>query len=300
MQFPAPSRGNKKASRSRQRSDLRTSLSDRRGAGRRRHTRGRARARMLPRQLHGDGVARSSRLRLEFGHFWTSAVRCNNPKGVASSSPGLRGTSYPGSESRRVLQPQRGCGSSFPHKNQMHVNGGKGLWHGSVLPQPRWGCQTFRRLPRVGARASRQPRAGGRNPVGVEDHAPRAQKCPNSRRSRSAGSNFIASRRFSPHAHRHSSIVRAKNPTSASARSLARIRPRGSKETRKRRTTHRNVSPTRFLLHDFKRRPSADQQHMLVERRQSLEKSVPQDLCPPDVVAAHVLLLQHHQPSPVM
>src|SRR6266446_5455811 len=38
-------------------------------------------------------------------------TRIFNPKGIASSSPGLRGTSYPGESGRTEFQPQRGCGS---------------------------------------------------------------------------------------------------------------------------------------------------------------------------------------------
>src|SRR5205809_2224589 len=33
-----------------------------------------------------------------------------NPNGIPSQSPGLRGTSYPGSPSDKHPQPQRGCG----------------------------------------------------------------------------------------------------------------------------------------------------------------------------------------------
>ncbi len=35
-----------------------------------------------------------------------------NPKGIPASSPGLRGTSYPGNTSSNLVQPQRGCGLS--------------------------------------------------------------------------------------------------------------------------------------------------------------------------------------------
>jgi hypothetical protein len=40
-----------------------------------------------------------------------------NPNGIPSQSPGLRGTSYPGSRSVKHHQPQRGCGPSVhaPH-----------------------------------------------------------------------------------------------------------------------------------------------------------------------------------------
>ena len=32
-----------------------------------------------------------------------------NPNGIPSQSPGLRGTSYPGKRERIAVQPQRGC-----------------------------------------------------------------------------------------------------------------------------------------------------------------------------------------------
>ena len=71
-----------------------------------------------------------------------------NPKGIASSSPGLRGTSYPGS---------RTGGFSTP----------TGLRPASASgSQPRWGCGSGARFPRV-ARAS-QPWASSRNPVGIQ------------------------------------------------------------------------------------------------------------------------------------
>ena len=37
-----------------------------------------------------------------------------NPNGIPSQSPGLRGTSYPGSSSTKHAQLQRGCGHSVP------------------------------------------------------------------------------------------------------------------------------------------------------------------------------------------
>jgi hypothetical protein len=40
-------------------------------------------------------------------------TRALNPNGIPSSSPGLRGTSYPGSSPAQPLQPHRGCGPSF-------------------------------------------------------------------------------------------------------------------------------------------------------------------------------------------
>jgi hypothetical protein len=78
-----------------------------------------------------------------------------NPKGIASSSPGLRGTSYPGSSFRKQFQPQRGCGlpvfcrgASESSRNPVGV----------VI--------FFGRFPRV-ARSS-QPWASRRNPVGIQ------------------------------------------------------------------------------------------------------------------------------------
>ena len=58
-----------------------------------------------------------------------------NPKGIVTSSPGLRGTSYPG--------------SGFS----------------TTEPQPCWGCLSWPTLPKV-ARSS-QPWALGRNPFGI-------------------------------------------------------------------------------------------------------------------------------------
>ena len=72
-----------------------------------------------------------------------------NPKGIPSQSPGLRGTSYPGScVGQRADQPQRGCGP------------GAG---GAATPLGLLSLRTA--LPRV-ARSS-QPWAVGRNPVGI-------------------------------------------------------------------------------------------------------------------------------------
>ena len=71
-----------------------------------------------------------------------------NPNGIASCSPGLRGTSYPGLRAQRFATP-------------------KGLHHLAKSPlQPRWGCGARERFPRV-ARAS-QPWADGWNPVGIQ------------------------------------------------------------------------------------------------------------------------------------
>ena len=74
--------------------------------------------------------------------------RFSNPKGIASSSPGLRGPRYPGS---------RTGGFSTP----------TGLRPASASgAQPRWGCGSVARFPRV-ARAS-QPWASSRNSVGIQ------------------------------------------------------------------------------------------------------------------------------------
>ena len=71
-----------------------------------------------------------------------------NPNGIPASSPGLRGTSYPGK-----------WFASFTTPTGLRLIGSK-------MPQPRWGCDPLRPLPRV-ARSS-QPWAGGHNPVGIE------------------------------------------------------------------------------------------------------------------------------------
>ena len=43
-------------------------------------------------------------------------ARSENPNGIPSQSPGLRGTSCPGSSSVKPPQPQRGCGQSVPDR----------------------------------------------------------------------------------------------------------------------------------------------------------------------------------------
>ena len=43
-------------------------------------------------------------------------ARSENPNGIPSQSPGLRGTSYPGSSSVKPPQPQRGYGQSVPDR----------------------------------------------------------------------------------------------------------------------------------------------------------------------------------------
>jgi len=74
-------------------------------------------------------------------------LRFCNPKGIVSFSPGLRGTSYPGSQAEWISTPT-------------------GLCHVSVTePQPRWGCWLSATFPRV-ARSS-QPWALSRNPFGI-------------------------------------------------------------------------------------------------------------------------------------
>ena len=72
-----------------------------------------------------------------------------NPEGIVSSSPGLRGTSYPGSAGQKQINPN-GVAGVFAVKK----------------PQPRWGWENFApRSPKV-ARAS-QPWALRRNPFGI-------------------------------------------------------------------------------------------------------------------------------------
>ena len=73
-------------------------------------------------------------------------ARLCNPKGIESFSPGLRGTSYPGSQAAWISTPT-------------------GLGRVSAEPQPRWGCWPSATFPRV-ARSS-QPWALGRNPFGI-------------------------------------------------------------------------------------------------------------------------------------
>ena len=82
------------------------------------------------------------------GHRRESFGVCTNPNGIAASSPGLRGTSYPGLRTERFSTP-----TGLRNATQ-------------TRPQPRWGCADMDEFPRV-ARSS-QPWAGGRNPVGVQ------------------------------------------------------------------------------------------------------------------------------------
>ena len=71
-----------------------------------------------------------------------------NPKGIASSSPGLRGTSYPGKAAENHANPNGVAACA------------------RIQPQPRWGWKNpGGPVPKV-ARAS-QPWALSRNPVGI-------------------------------------------------------------------------------------------------------------------------------------
>ena len=76
-----------------------------------------------------------------------------NPNEIPSQSPGLRGTSYPGSSSVKPPQPQRGCGQSVPDRG--HDLGRNAVGVVSISE----------RAPKVGV--GRQPWAGGRNPFGI-------------------------------------------------------------------------------------------------------------------------------------
>ena len=76
-----------------------------------------------------------------------------NPNGIPSQSPGLRGTSYPGSSSVKPPQPQRGCGQSVPDRG--HDLGRNAVGVVSISE----------RAPKVGV--GRQPWAGGLNPFGI-------------------------------------------------------------------------------------------------------------------------------------
>ena len=78
-----------------------------------------------------------------------SSLRFSNPNGIASSSPGLRGTSYP----------------RWP-KGELPTPTGLRPAAITTRPQPRWGCWLLNGFPRV-ARSS-QPWALGRNPVGIQ------------------------------------------------------------------------------------------------------------------------------------
>ena len=80
-------------------------------------------------------------------------ARSENPNGIPAQSPGLRGTSYPGSSSVKPPQPQRGYGQSIPDRG--HDLGRNAVGVVSISE----------RAPKVGV--GRQPWAGGRNPFGI-------------------------------------------------------------------------------------------------------------------------------------
>ena len=80
-------------------------------------------------------------------------ARFENPNGIPAQSPGLRGTSYPGSSSVKPPQPQRGYGQSVPDRG--HDLGRNAV---GVVSIPE-------RAPRVGV--ARQSWAGSRNPFGI-------------------------------------------------------------------------------------------------------------------------------------
>ncbi len=68
--------------------------------------------------------------------FWRNCINLrrwpqSNPKGIVSSSPRLRGTSYLGPASTNGNQPQRGCDQN------------RSFGVATNLPQPRWGCSRF-------------------------------------------------------------------------------------------------------------------------------------------------------------
>ena len=71
-----------------------------------------------------------------------------NPNGIPSQSPGLRGTSYPGSPSAKI--PNRNAVAAIP-----------------VRPSRATFATTALRLNPFPHRDPRQPWAGGRNPVGI-------------------------------------------------------------------------------------------------------------------------------------
>jgi len=57
----------------------------------------------FPNQPHPEGLAQ------RIPNLLWSLDILSNPKGIASFSPGLRGTSYPGSKDRKNHQPCKGC-----------------------------------------------------------------------------------------------------------------------------------------------------------------------------------------------
>src|SRR5437660_225150 len=80
-------------------------------------------------------------------------ARFENPNGIPAQSPGLRGTSYPGSSSVKPPQPQRGYGQSVPDRG--HDLGRNAVGVVSISE----------RAPKVGV--GRQPWAGGRKPFTI-------------------------------------------------------------------------------------------------------------------------------------
>ena|SRR5439155_7330944 len=64
----------------------------------------------------------------QFNAGWFVGVTCtiHQPQGAVTRSPGLRGTSYPGSPSNNCPQPQRGCGQSLAR--QPLARGTQSLW----------------------------------------------------------------------------------------------------------------------------------------------------------------------------
>ena len=62
-----------------------------------------------------------------------------NANGVAASSPGLRGTRYPGNRSQNDNQPQRGCGLTerdfgLGTMVNHYADGGRVVWCGFEMP----------------------------------------------------------------------------------------------------------------------------------------------------------------------
>jgi hypothetical protein len=82
-----------------------------------------------------------------------------NANGVPTSSPGLRGTRYPGLWFRKMIQPQRGCA---PCDAALAIPDGTALRFDSLAAP----------VPRVGLISLGQPWAGGRKPVGLLDSGP--------------------------------------------------------------------------------------------------------------------------------
>jgi len=119
--------------------------------------------------------------------FWKSTQRKNraerrtdrrfcNPKGIVSSSPGLRGTSYPGLLAAEFSTPT-------------------GLCHGSTAgSQPRWGWWPLRIIPKV-ARSS-QPWALSRNPFGIHFRKALRACLKNPFQASSSSSSSVFSRSF--------------------------------------------------------------------------------------------------------